>query len=125
MNTNQPTTETSSLPPAASQPRPALTVTIGGVICPGVPVITGGTQVTGLLVPAGSGKNLPIVVTSGALAPQTLTQTFSYSTVSNVGGGGGGDGGGGCVQSEGQNTWLLLAALIPVVMWFRRRRSAS
>ncbi|MCA8914942.1 MAG: hypothetical protein KDB90_05985 [Planctomycetes bacterium] len=103
----------------------SLTVTIGGVICPGVPVITGGTQVTGLLVPAGSGKNLPIVVTSGALAPQTLTQTFSYSTVSNVGGGGGGDGGGGCVQSEGQNTWLLLAALIPVVMWFRRRRSAS
>ncbi|MCW5900820.1 MAG: hypothetical protein KIT10_16300, partial [Flavobacteriales bacterium] len=49
------------------------TVTIGGVVCPGTAIITGGTSVTGLTVPSGGGSNLPIVVTSGALPPQTLT----------------------------------------------------
>jgi hypothetical protein len=56
-----------------------LTVTIGGTLCPGTPVIVGGTQVTGLTVPPGFGTNLPIVVHSGDLPPQTLTQTFSYT----------------------------------------------
>src|SRR5690606_29473437 len=33
-----------------------LTVTIGGTLCPGTAVIAGGTTVTGLLVPAGTGS---------------------------------------------------------------------
>jgi hypothetical protein len=55
-----------------------LTVTIGGVICPGMPVITDGTRVEGLSVPAGSGRNLEIVIQSGNLPPQTLSQSFAY-----------------------------------------------
>jgi hypothetical protein len=55
------------------------TVIIGGTVCPGTPAIAGGTQVTGLTVPPGVGANLPIVVHSGNLPPQTLTQTFTYT----------------------------------------------
>src|SRR5690606_27872422 len=57
-----------------------LLVTIGGTVCPGTPAISGGTQVAGLTIPAGFGTNLPIVVRSGTLPPQTLTQTFSYTS---------------------------------------------
>ncbi|MCG3185053.1 MAG: hypothetical protein ICCCNLDF_03235 [Planctomycetes bacterium] len=96
------------------------TVTIGGVLCAGVPVITGGTQVTGLTVPPGSGTGLPIVITSGGLAPQTLTQTFGYSSFGTVGGGGGGGGGGGCAAAPGGSALLFLLA--PVVALLRRRR---
>jgi hypothetical protein len=53
-------------------------VTIGGTACLGTAVIAGGTQVMGLSVPPGFGTNLPIVVHSGDLPPQTLTQTFNY-----------------------------------------------
>jgi hypothetical protein len=54
-------------------------VTIGGTACLGTAVIAGGTQVMGLSVPPGFGANLPIVVQSGDLPPQTLTQTFTYT----------------------------------------------
>lgn len=102
------------------------TVTIGGVVCPGSPVITGGTQVTGLLVPTGAGNNLPIVVTSGNLAPQTLSQTFSYSNVTPIGGGGGskgGGGGGGCAAAFGGLP--LLGVMLPLAAWLRRRKRAA
>jgi MYXO-CTERM domain-containing protein len=55
-----------------------LTVTIGGTLCGGTAVITGGTQVSGLTVPMGAGTDLEIVVRSGTLPPQTLAQTFTY-----------------------------------------------
>jgi Synergist-CTERM protein sorting domain-containing protein len=96
------------------------TVTIGGVLCPGIPVITGGTQVTGLTVPAGSGTGLPIVITSGSLAPQTLAQTFNYTSFGGTGGGGGGGGGGGCAAAPGGSALLFLLA--PVVALLRRRK---
>jgi hypothetical protein len=55
------------------------TVTIGGAVCPGTAVIAGGTQVTGLTVPPGFGTALPIIVHSGDLPAQTLTQSFTYT----------------------------------------------
>jgi hypothetical protein len=53
-------------------------VRIGGSLCAGTPVIAGGTQVTGLEIPAGVGLGLQIVVYSGTLPPQSLTFTFDY-----------------------------------------------
>ncbi|MCC7509847.1 MAG: IPT/TIG domain-containing protein [Planctomycetes bacterium] len=105
-----------------------LTVTIGGVVCPGTPVITGGTSVTGLIVPPGGGSNLPIVITSGSLGPQTITQRFTYSNVGQVGGGGGGKGGGGggCETGSNHTPWaVLLAAMAAVaaVTTLRRKRA--
>lgn len=92
-----------------------LTLTIGGVVCPGTPVINaGGTQITGFLVPPGSGSNLPIVLTNGALGNKTLTQTFSYAGGSTVGGGGGG--GGGCSTNEEPVGLVWLAALALLAM---------
>jgi hypothetical protein len=55
-------------------------VTIGGSLCAGTPIIAGGTQVTGLAIPTGVGVDLPIVVYSGTLPPQTLAVTFSYTS---------------------------------------------
>lgn len=104
-----------------------LTLTIGGVVCPGTPVIgAGGTQITGFLVPPGSGSNLPIVLTNGPLGNKTLTQTFSYAGGSTVGGGGGG-GSGGCSTSEEPLglAWLAALALLAVAarMGLRTRKS--
>jgi len=104
------------------------TCTLGGTLCTGTPVITGGgTQVTGLVSAAGSGSNLPIVITSGSLPPRTLTQTWSYFGGSSVGsgGGGGGGGGGGCSTDSGSNL-VWFAASIPAfwLLFKRRRRSA-
>jgi hypothetical protein len=96
------------------------TVTIGGVVCPGTPSITGGTQVTGLIVPPGGGQGLVIEVASGTLPPQTLTQTFSYSKVSNVGSGGDG-GGSGCTFGSG-SAWVLTGLLLGVGIAIRRTR---
>ncbi len=93
-------------------------VTIDGVICPGTAVISGGTQVTGLTVPPGTGSGLQIVVTSGTLPPQTLTQTFKYST-----GDSSSDSNGSC--SAGSGPWLpaaiALVMLGAATAWRRRR----
>ncbi len=97
-------------------------VTIGGIQCPGTAVIVGGTQVTGLTVPPGGGNNLPIVINSGALPPQTLSQTFTYKLVSETSG----DGGGGSC-SGGTGPWLPVAAgllLLLLAGGLYRRRSA-
>jgi hypothetical protein len=99
-----------------------LIVTIDGVVCPGTPNITGGTQVTGLIVPPGGGENRTIQVSSGTLATQTITQTFSYSKVSSVGGSGGDSGGGGCSATR-QASWLLLGELLLLIGAARSRRS--
>jgi MYXO-CTERM domain-containing protein len=53
-------------------------VTIGGTPCIGTAVVTGGTSVSGLTVPMGAGTDLEIVIQSGTLPPQTLSQTFTY-----------------------------------------------
>lgn len=97
-----------------------LTVTIGGIVCPGSPQIAGGTSITGLTVPTGGGTGLPIVITSGELPPQTIGQTFRYSAVGNASGSSGGDG---CAVSGGASWlgWLLLA---PLLMLGARRRRA-
>ncbi len=94
-------------------------VKIGGVICPGTAAISGGTQITGLFVPAGTGSKLPIEVTSGTLPPQVLTQTFTYRNVSTTGSG---TGGGGC-SSGNQGAWALLL-LAPLAAMATRRRKA-
>lgn len=104
-----------------------LVVRINGVICPGTPAVTP-TQVTGLLVPPGTGSNVAIEITSGALAPQVLTQTFTYENVTIIGpgagGGGGGGGGGGCAAATGSPAALLLALLAALsVVALRRNRS--
>ncbi len=100
------------------------TVTIGGAVCPGTALITlNGTNVTGLTVPGGSGQGLPIVITSGTLAPQTITQTFSYGKVSDIGGTGGDSGGGGC-STGGKHGWLMLA-LLPALAAIRRRSNRA
>jgi hypothetical protein len=61
-----------------------VTVTIGGVPCTGTPSISPmGTTLSGLVVPSpitpGDLGPHPIVITSGLLPPQTLSQTFKYS----------------------------------------------
>jgi hypothetical protein len=93
------------------------------VNCPGVATVNAaGTQITGLTVPAGSGQNLPIVLTTNNLGPKTLTQTFSYSNVAVIGvGGGGGGGKGGCAAGIGA---APAAVVLPVLLaaWRRRRR---
>ena len=99
-----------------------VTLTIGGVNCPGVAVVNaGGTQITGLNVPTGSGQNLAIVLNTNNLGPKTLAQTFSYSnvTVFGAGGGGGGGGGGGCATGIAATP---AAILIPMLVAFWRRR---
>lgn len=97
-------------------------VRIGGIVCPGVALVTP-TQVTGLLVPAGTGTNLPIEVISGNLPPQTLTQVFSYNSQLSSGGGGGKGGGGGCSGSSSTTPLiLLLLALLATSAVIRRRR---
>lgn len=100
-----------------------VSVTIGGVTCPGTAVIgAGGTQITGLTVPAGSGQNLPITVWSGGLS-LTLVDSFSYPTPKSGSSDGGKDDDSGCVANTGNPAfalWLLLLA-IPALVWIRRR----
>jgi hypothetical protein len=92
-------------------------VTIGGLACPGTPVVTP-AQVTGLTVPPGSGSNLPIVIVSGGLPPETITQTFSYGNTSGGGGGAGGSGGG----CDARPVASALAGLPLLAIASRRRR---
>lgn len=100
------------------------TCTINGTLCTGTPVIAaGGTQVTGLISPAGSGSNLPIVITSGSLPPRTLTQRWSYYGGSSIGSGGGGKkgGGGGC-STGSESAWLLAGPALAALWVLARRR---
>jgi hypothetical protein len=53
-------------------------VMIDGNVCPGTAVINGGTQVTGIQVPPGTGLDVSITIKSGALATETLADTFDY-----------------------------------------------
>lgn len=93
-------------------------VTIGGVTCPGVAVINpAGTQITGLTVPAGSGQNLPIHVSSGGLSI-LLAQTFSYPTPSS----GGSDGDDDSACSTGQTGGFWWLALLPMAVLAARQR---
>jgi hypothetical protein len=84
-------------------------ITIGGTICPGTPVFSGGTQVTGVNVPAGAGSDLPIVVHSGALPPQTLAMTFDYIPPKDSGPPSGDDGSN--CSAGGSSGLLALVAL--------------
>jgi len=101
-----------------------VTLTIGGINCTGTAVVNaGGTQITGLNVPAGSGQNLAIVLTTNNLGAKTLTQTFSYSNVVVIGGsggGGGGGGGGGCAAHIAAAPTAMLVPLM-IALWRRRR----
>ncbi len=102
------------------------TVVIGGTACPGTPVIAGGTQVTGLTVPPGVGINMPIIIHSGTLPPQTLTQTFTYIAPKDNDPPKSDDGGS-CSGDTGAR-WPLAAlfagALLMGVAMMLRRRSA-
>jgi hypothetical protein len=95
-------------------------VRIGGVICPGTPAISTGTQVTGLLVPPGGGEKLMIEINSGNLPTQVLANTFTYSSVGSTGNGSSGSG---CSGQGGGVAMLAVLALLGVVAT-RRRRTA-
>lgn len=100
-----------------------VTVTINGVVCPGTAVVTP-TQITGLIVPPGSGTNRPIVLTNSGMAPLTLTQTFSYGSGGLTSSGGGkGGGGGGCAAETGTGAAVILLGLLAAAA--RRRRKAA
>jgi hypothetical protein len=93
-------------------------VSIDGVVCPGTAVILGGTQVTGLQVPPGSGLDVSITIKSGGLDLETLTQTFDYvplqppkaSTSS------------GCAAGISLSAWWLVVAVPALAMRVRRRK---
>jgi hypothetical protein len=89
-------------------------VTIGGVLCPGIATIDPeGTEVKGLIVPQGTGHNLEIVVQSGPLGALTLSQAFRYGNPDL------GDSSDGCAAgSQAIPSLLLLLALAAI----RRRR---
>jgi MYXO-CTERM domain-containing protein len=97
------------------------TVVIGGTVCPGTPAIAGGTQVTGLSVPPGVGVNLPIIVHSGNLPPQTLAQTFTYTSPKDNDPPKSDDGGSCSVGSS--PAWAVALAMLGVLVVARRRRT--
>jgi MYXO-CTERM domain-containing protein len=103
---------------------PPFSVTIAGTPCLGTPVIAGGTQVTGLTVPTGFGIDLPIVVQSGDLPPQTLTQTFTYTAPKDAGGTSK-DEGSSC-SAGNSPAWALTLAVLGLLaaVALRRRTSA-
>jgi hypothetical protein len=91
-------------------------VLIAGVVCPGSPVISpDGMTITNITVPpvttGGETRNLPIVVESGKLPPQTLAQTFEYRTSDGDSSSGGG---GGCSSGSG-SPWPLLAGMFALL----------
>jgi hypothetical protein len=96
-----------------------LIVRIGGMQVLGTPVISNGTQVTGIRVPPGTGRDLEITIQSGSLPTYTLTETFRYTTT--TGGTGDGGGGGGCAAGL-PATPALVALLLPALAAIRRRK---
>jgi hypothetical protein len=98
-------------------------VRIGGVLAMGTANVGGGTQVTGLTIPAGTGVDLPIVVYSGKLPPQTLPMTFDYpGTGPRTGSDSSSDDGGGCVALGAPLAPLALILLGLGGLAARRRR---
>jgi hypothetical protein len=97
-----------------------LIVRIGGVSAVGTPVISNGTQVTGIRVPPGSGRDHEITIESGNLPIYTYPETFRYTTTTG-GTGGGGGGGGGCAAGL-PATPALAALLLPALAAIRRRK---
>jgi hypothetical protein len=95
-----------------------VSVTIGGVPCPGQPTVSpDGTQIIGLTVPEGSGKNLPIVLEAGGQQAVYLNQSFTYS-----------DGiaahntpSGGCTSSAATTGLALLLSAMFAALALRRR----
>jgi hypothetical protein len=101
-----------------------ISCTINGVLCTGTATADAtGTTITGLRVPAGSGSNLNIVLTTNNLGPKTLTQKFSYNGNVVSGGGGGGGGGGGCTTANTGALTLTLLGLLALATSLRRRRA--
>jgi hypothetical protein len=96
-----------------------VTVKIGGVICPGTPVITGGTQISGITVPPGGGDKLPIEITTGTLPPQVIANTFTYSKVGSTNGNSGSSG---CSSGTGDTWAWVVAALLGAVAVCRLTR---
>jgi MYXO-CTERM domain-containing protein len=102
-----------------------IVVTIGGIACTGTATVDGsGTLISGLEVPAGTGANLAIILTTNNLPPKTLTQTFRYSSVlPNVNTSGtttpSSDG---CTAAAGPTLALLAPALLGAFAWRRRRK---
>ncbi len=99
-----------------------LVVRIGGIQCTGVPTVTP-TQVTGLFVPPGGGKNLSIEVDSGTLATQTLTQKFTYSNIGTTNPSD--DGGSGCATGKASRQLLLIGLAAGLGLLRLRRRRAN
>lgn len=98
-------------------------LSIGGNLCAGTAVITGGTQVTGLMIPPGVGVGLPIVVHSGALPPQTLTQTFTYTSPKDTDPPKSDDGG--SCSAGNSSAWAVLLGTLALLATagIRRRRA--
>jgi hypothetical protein len=92
---------------------------IGGIAVDGTPVISNGTQVTGIRVPEGQGRDLEITINSGTLPTYVHGETFRYTTTTGPGGGGGG--GGGCAAGVPAAP-ALAALLLPALAVLRRRR---
>jgi hypothetical protein len=96
-------------------------VRIGGVTCPGVPLLNAnGTEVTGLSVPAGVGTQLPIVIESGSMPPQTLSQRFSYTSETGTQAGLHNSSAGGCSVGASGLFWQVSALAAVLLAWRRR-----
>jgi hypothetical protein len=102
-------------------------VKIDGVVCPGSPVINGGTLVEGLRVPPGSGDNLAIEITSGTLPTQALPMTFGYGATSK--GDGAVEDDSACTQrSHSSSPWVIsfaVALSLCATASIQRRRRLS
>lgn len=104
---------------------PSPSVWIDGILCPGSPVVnTGGNQITGLVVPPGTGSNLPIEIETNELGVKTLSQTFTY----NPPGGGNGDDDDDedeyCSTVAGGESFLLAGILAVLALTLYRRQRA-
>ncbi|MCC6574141.1 MAG: IPT/TIG domain-containing protein [Planctomycetes bacterium] len=98
-------------------------VSIAGVLCPGTALVNAqGTQITGITVPAGSGKDLTILLTTSALGTRTVPLKFSYAGSAKLAPGAGGTG---CSMAPAAGSSALLAtgslAILAVVRRLRRR----
>ncbi len=94
-------------------------LTIGGVQCAGNAMVnSSGTEITGLIVPEGSGKNLAIVLETNSLEPIVLAQTFTYSKVST----GDSTQAAGCTGAPVAPFAAMLPALLGLVALRRRRK---